>query len=299
MTGEESLFSFIKPPEAAGAPQRGHPAPPPMPPPPPRQDDKLAARISELEARLKGLEAKEPGPDRAMVEGLKAEVEASQRRNSEFERAIAALQKGIGDAIREKQAAKDDFNQKTDKFLSELSVLRYRADAADQLCSGLNLANLDDRLYERVIKMVEGGVGGELRERYAVLDAAFAEVARKANQAFAATTANTRRVDKIEERAAIIAYLESRLESHEKKIERLYDIEAISHALKMSVESVENKIGAVMQETAGVAAENKKFLADFESLSHQVKQLTALFTYFRTELAYLLPKKKDGVGESR
>lgn len=296
MAGEESLFSFIKPPAApAGAAQRAQA--PAAPPPPPRQDEKLIARIAELEAKIKLLETKDFGPGRAAVDGLKTELLDSQRSICGLENAIAGLRKEVEEAGRDKQALKESLSLATKQFQGELSGLRYRADSVEEQFRGLSLSDLDGRLSERVLKQVEGGVVSEFRDRFSTLDAAFGQVAGKANMAYETSAGSARRVDKLEERAAAISYLESRLESNEKRIEKTYDLEAIVQAMKISVESVENKFSVAIEDTAGISAENKKIISDFESLSHQVKQLTALFNYFRTELAFLLPKKKDSVGE--
>jgi len=166
-----------------------------------------------------------------------------------------------------------------------------------------------EKLEERVVRLpylenrlkscedkLEAGLANELKERFSTLDAAFGETARKAGLAQEIAAGGARRVEKLEERVARLPYLENRLKSSEDKLERIYDLEALTQSLNLSVEGMEKSFSAAMRESSLVSAEHKKICSDFESLSRQVKQLTALFNQFRTELAFLMPRKQESSG---
>lgn len=348
MKGEDSIFSFIKrqeqPEQAAPRPAAPSPAPyaAPAPPPPPSENfTKLAARIAELETKLKSLEAKEPAqapaapnplkpellaaqqrilaleravaelrglaesaglearaakelaPSHDAVGALKAELQASQQRVAALERFATELRNFTEAAGREAQAAKAAGKQELAKFREELDALRAKEDSAEALHRGLTEA------AERSLKSFEAGVLGELKERLQALDAASADIAHKANLISATTAGNAHRIDKLEERAAGLKYLENRLEAADKKFEKLYELEALVQAVKAGMDSLENKFGALARDTAGMAAEHQGIRSDYESTAHEVKQLSALFNYFRSELAFLLPKKQESAGDRR
>lgn len=329
MKGEDSIFSFIKQPEhTEAAPQRAYaPSAAPVPPPPPSENfTKLTAKIAELEAKFKGLEAKhaappaavdfnkvegmaakiaeleiklravetkDAGPGQAAVDGVRMELQASQQRVLALERFVVELQKFVEAAGRNAQAEKAAGKQELGKFRGELEALRAKEDSAETLNRGLTEAT------ERSLKNFEAGVLGELRERLLALDTASGEITHKANLISATTAGNAHRIDKLEERAASVKYLENRLEGNERKFEKLYELEAVVQAVKVGMESLENKFGVLAGDTAGMTAEHQSIRSDFESTAHQVKQLTALFNYFRTELSFLLPKKKESVGDPR
>ena len=333
MKGEDSIFSFIKrqeQPESAPA----RPVPPslapysaPIPPPTPSENfTKLAARITELESKFGGQQApvpaaqqrilslertvaqlqqvaedagreahaaKEIAPGHDAVGALKAELQASQQRVAALERFVTELQKFTEAAGREAQAVKESGKQELAKFRGELEALRAKEDSAEALHRGLTEA------AERSLKSFEAGVLGELKERLQALDAVSADITHKANLISATTAGNSHRIDKLEERAGGLKYLENRLEAADKKFEKLYELEAVVQAVKVGMESLENKFGVLARDTAGMAAEHQGIRSDFESTAHEVKQLSALFNYFRTELAFLLPKKKESVGNPR
>ncbi len=316
MTGGDSVFSCLTHPPAAPDATRRMPAPgsdipvpappPPPPPPPPAvptgQFDDMAAKIAELEDKVKKLEAKEPAPVYAVADALKEEMTIAQRRITELERVAAGLLKVISAAAKEREGEKEAISQVVDRFKGELAALRFRAGAVEELCRGIGLQKVDGLavglgLLERRLENLESGVATEINERFAALDSAFAEIARKASLAQETASGSARSVDKIEERTARLPYLENRLAGDEQKLERIYEVEAGVQALKTFVESVENKFSGVKQATAGISAEHKQIRSDFESISHQVKHLTILFNHFRTELSFLLPKKKESVGD--
>ncbi len=237
--------------------------------------------------------AKALAPGHDAVGALKTELQASQQRVAALERLGTELQKFTEVAGLETKAAKAAGRQELAKFRDELDALRAKEDSAEALHRGLTEA------AERSLKNFEAGVLGELKERLQALDAASADITHKANLISATTAGNAHRIDKLEERAAGLKYLENRLEANDKKFEKLYELEALVQAVKVGMESLENKVGVLAQDTAGMSAEHQGIRSDFESTTHEVKQLSALFNYFRTELAFLLPKKKEGVGSSR
>ncbi len=184
-------------------------------------------------------------------------------------------------------------NDKKFEKLCEQQALRAKEDSAEAVSRGLTEA------AERSMKNFEAGVLDELKTRLLALDAASSDIAHKANLISATTAGNAHRIDKLEERAAGLKYLENRLEANDKKIERLYELEALVQAVKVGMESLDNKFGVLAQDTAGITAEHKSIRSDIESSTHQMEHLTTLFNYFRTELAFLLPKKKEGAGDPR
>lgn len=339
MKGEDSIFSFIKQPEhAEQAPPRAAAPPPPSenfaklsakiaeleaklkgleakdagraPAAPDTLEPELLAsqqRILALERTVAELQkvaeaagreahaAKElaPGQAAAAVEGLKPEFNASQQRVAALERFAAELQKFVEAAAREAQAEKAAGRRELGKFRAELEALRAKEDSAEALGRGFTEAT------ERSLKNFEAGVLGELKERLLALDAASADIAHKANLISATTAGNAHRIDKLEERAAGLKYLENRLEANDKKFEKLYELEALVQAVKTGMESLENKFGVLAQDTAGIKAEHEGIRSDLESANHEAKHLAALFNYFRTELAFLLPKKKESAGDRR
>lgn len=285
MSGD-SLFSFIKRSAEPEKPAQRAPAPPPPPhtpapaqhapaPPPPStvNYDKLAARIAELEAKVKSLEAS--GEKISALEQASAGL-------------FAGLQKTDGDV--------DRVMQQLPKLVGELTVIRSRLDGLEETCRGLSMSGSESKRY---IKDLEASVLGEIKERFAAFDIAFGEILRKASLAHDTAAAGAKRLDKVEERSLRLSHIENRLENDEKKLETIYEVDASVQALKSAMESIEGRIASLMKESACLAGEQKRELSDLEALSHQVRQLSALFNYFRTELSFLLPKKKENVGEER
>lgn len=294
MSNGDSVFSFIR--GAAAPAQPAGPAPQAAPAPAPRVPDALAVKIAGIEAKLAELESS----GRASAEGLQSELQRSQLKVSALQLTIAELKKAVRETESEKLAETEAAGKALEQFRGDLAVLRYRTDAAEELCRGLSLANLDGKLSDRVLEKLEAGALSGLKDRFTALDAAFEEVTRRAALASETATGGARRLDKLEERAAHFSVLEGRFEANERKFERLYELEACVQAMKVNAESVGNKLASLVRDTAGISAEHENFRSDFESVSHQVKQLTALFGYFRTELSFLLPgKRESAAGERR
>lgn len=290
MTGGESVFSCIKQPDSREEAVRY--APPPAPaaaPPPPKRDEELCAKVAALEAKLKKLEEREAAAAEA-AEGFKAEAQAARLRAAELERGAAELKRLF-----------EAFPLAVGRVQEEVAVLRARAASLEEVVrrmdpSNLSAVALSVDLFERRLKSLEAGLADELKARFSSLDAAFGETARKAAISQETAAGSARRVEKMEERLARLPYLENRLASNEGKLERVFELDSLAQALKLGVEGMEKSFGAAMRDSAVVCAEHKKIRSDFESLSTQVRQLTALFNQFRTELAFLLPKKLESIG---
>lgn len=302
----DSLFSFIKRPgeaekPAPRAPEPQAPAPAPAPaqaqhapaPPPPSSAnyEKLAARVTELEARLKAAEA----PQREKLSELEARIrslEASREKIYGLERAAAELSAGLQTAA----ANSERTAQELPKLRGEMAVVRSSLDGMEETCRGLAMSGAESKRY---LRDLEASLLGELKERFSLFDTAFGEIARKAGLAYDTAAAGVQRLDKVEERSLKLSYLEDRLENDERKLETLYAVDASVQALKTAMGSLEERLASLMKEGACLAGEQQRGLADLESLTHQVRQLSALFNHFRTELSFLLPKKKEKAGEER
>ena len=302
MTDGDSVFSCIDPHDGRNEAELPvpPPAPPLPPPPPPGQHEDLCAKVAALEAKIKKLEERDHAAA-AAVEGYKAEAQAAQLRAAELERGISGLKKTIEDSGRDSRAGQDTNGIAIRELKEELHSQRARVGSLDKIfqnpdLSGLNSLSLSVGLLEGRLKNLEAGLVNELKERFLTLDAGFGETARKAGLAQETAAAGARRVEKLEERVVRLPYLENRLKSSEDKLERIYDLEALTQSLNLSVEGMEKSFSAAMRESSLVSAEHKKICSDFESLSRQVKQLTALFNQFRTELAFLMPRKQESSG---
>ncbi len=297
MTGGESLFSCIKQQETreeaarCAPPPKAAPVPGPAPanapaPQPPKRDEELYAKVSALEAKIKKSEEKN-SVSAAAIESLKAEAQAARLRAAQLERDAAEFKK-ISEAS----------SLSAGRVKEELAALRGRTASIEDIirrldASSLNSLVLSVGLFEGRLKSLEAGMASEIKERFAGLDTAFGDTARKAGLAQETAAGCARRVEKFEERTAGLPYLENRLGAMEGKLERLYELEALAQFLKLSVEGMEKSISAAMRESALISGEHKKTCADFESLYRQVRQLTALFNQFRTELAFLMPKQQE------
>lgn len=291
MTSGDSVFSCIKkqdiPEEAARHTPQYSPAP--TPPPQPKQQEDLYAKIAALEVKIKKLEERDAIVS-ALIEGFKAEVKAAQRRADDLERNAA-----------ESRKTTETLAAALGQFKEEVSALRTRTGSVEETLRRFDLSNsssisLSVALLKGRLKNLEVGLAHELKERFLALDAAFRETASKVGLAQETAVGSARRVEKLEERAARLPYLENRLNSYEGKLERLYDLDALSQSLKLSVEGMENNFNTSMQETASLSGEHKKISSDFESLSREVNHFAALFNQLRTELSFLMPKKQESIG---
>ena len=282
MTGEESVFFCIKrqdAPEEAARPLPP-PAPPPVPPPvphagpSPKQYEDLCSKLTALEAKVVKLEEISSASATAAA-GSKAETQAAQLRCAGLEREVAGLKKLIEASV---PAGRDAVSTAIGQF------------------SSLHSISLSVSLFEGRLKNIETGLANELKERFLMLDASFGETARKAGLAQETAAGSARRVEKMEERLARLPYLENRVNAGAEKLERIYELEALTQSLKLSVEGMEKHFDAAMRDSAITSAEHKKICSDFESLSHNVSHLAALFNQIRTELAFLMPKRQESPG---
>jgi len=263
------------------------------------QYEGLRGKVAAFETKIIKLEEKDYA-FAVVVEGFKAEAQAAQRRAAELECGISALKKTIEDSGRDIRAGQDAARTAIGELKEDLNFQRAWVGSQDKIIrsmdsTGLNALSLSVGLLEGRLKNLETGLANELMERFSILDAAFGETARKAGLAQETAAGGARRVEKLEEQAARLPYLENRLKGSEDKLQRVYDVEALTQSLQSSVEGMEKNFSAAMRESALVSNEHKKICSDFDSLSRQVKQLTALFNQFRTELAFLMPKKQESL----
>lgn len=292
MTDGDSIFFCLKPQSTPD--EAAHRAPPSAPAPPPKQQEELCAKIAVLEAKIKKIEERDSASV-AAAERSKSEARASQLRCAELERLVAGFKKQIEDSV---HSVMGTALSGIAHGKEELGSLRARLVSVEEMLqrldpSGLKSVSLSIGLFEGRLSSLEAGLAAELKERFLHLDSSFGETARKAGAAQETAAGSARRVEKLEERVAGLPYLESRLNAFEGKLESLYELEALAKFLKLSVEGMNGKLGAVMSGSAAISGENKKIRADFESLSRQVRQLTALFNQLRSELAFLMPKKQE------
>lgn len=305
MTGGDSVFLCIKHADPAAEAAHRAPAAAPLPPPPPRpapslkQYEDLCAKVAALEGKILKLEAKDPAA--AAAEGLRAQAEASQLRFSGLEREVAALKKLADVSAQGGSAAQEKWAASLARFREELSSQAARVGSLEEWTksldpSGLNSLALSVSLFEGRLKNMEAGLANELKERFSVLDSAFGATARKASMAQETAAGSARRVEKLDERVARLPYLENRLDAVAEKLERIYELEALSQSLKLSVDGLEKNCDSVMRESSSLSAEHKKVCSDLETLSRNVKHFSALFNQLRTELAFLMPKKQETIG---
>lgn len=280
MSGTDSLFSCIQP---AGEPRGDARAPKPAPPPPPPPAPAAAqTRNSELEARLNKSE------ERRL---------AAENRLAELEKSVAALKTELA-RTRESLAAGPG-PAALAELKQELAALARRLSAAETVASrdaGREGHGGAMAAAERRLKETEARLGEEIERRFAGLDTAIFEIARKALTAKEAAAGNTRRLERLEERTARLTYIEKRLNSSENKFERICECEALAESLKVSVEEVERTLAEMLHKEASLSAENRKTASELQSLSAQVGQISALFNHFRSELSFLVPGKKDMAG---
>lgn len=305
MTGGDSVFSCIK--QQAVRNEREFHAPPPVPqpppPPPPRQQEDLCAKMAGLEAKIKILGERDCAAA-AATEGFKAEAQAARRHAAELERELAWLKKTIEDSVRDNRAGRDAICAAIAQLKEEQASRHGGASSVDKTTQtgeqfGLSSGSLAVGLLEGRLKNLETGLVNELKERFSTLDKYFGETARKAGLAQETAAGSARRVEKLEEEMARLPYLENRVNAGAEKLERIYDLEALCQSLKFGVQGMEKHFSASMMDFSALSAEHKQFRSDLDSLSHNVKQLAALFNQLRAELAFLMPKKRGVSAESR
>ncbi|MCM2266935.1 MAG: hypothetical protein NDI60_04075 [Elusimicrobiales bacterium] len=299
MSDGDSVFSFLKP--------QAVPAPAPAPAAAPRVPDNVTAKIAELEAKLKALEAKAgqvgamppPPPPPGQPAAHRADLEAQQSRVDQLEKTVLELRRALDNSIKDRLAEKENFSVSAERLGGELAVLRARVEAAEEISRDVSRSETDGSLYARFSEKVDTQLIAGLKSRLAALESVFDTVSRKAHAAGETSSGNSRRLDKLDERAARLEYLETRVEAADRKLERVYELDAAVQALKAGVEDAGAKAAAAVSAVAAAGAEQERSRSGFESLSHQVKHLSALFNYFRTELSFLLPKEREKAGRDR
>ena len=304
MNGEESVFSCIKQQDSHEGAASHAPASAPSSQPyrgsSPGQHDDLCAKVAALEAKIQKLEEINSA-SAAAAAGLKSETQAAQLRSAELEREVTGLKKLVEVFTLERRAGRDAVSAATGHFKEELASYSSRIGSIEGVVRGLdpsslNAVSLSVGLFEGRLKNIETGLANELKERFSLLDSACCETARKAVMAQETAAGSARRMEKVEEKIARLTYIENRVNAGAEKLERIYELEALSQSLILSVEGMEKHFSSSMRDSATLSAQNKKISSDFDSLSLNVKHLAALFNQFRTELAFLMPKTKETAG---
>lgn len=285
MSTEDSLFSCIKPKEKS-EPHAMPPSPRPAPARPAEDPAAgLKARISELVERLKKLEernAELPSNDRVSV----------------LERTISALSEKVGPGLPAGNRDAGILEKQLGALKEENSALASRIaalEAATAKKTEVRGAGTDlelTALVERV-KSIEKNLADELSRRFSGFDEAFSEVLRKALTAQETARGTMVRLEALEELSARLVYLENRLENAERRTGKFCESEAIAEALKVENERLEASLNELSKKSAVGAAERQRLASDLETLTAQFNQLSALFNHFRTELGFLVPKKKE------
>ena len=336
MTAGESLFSFLKPQGILDEAACRVPPPATASPPPQGEDlsarvaalegeikrmggsgaagaagaledrikklesDRAAAAFGALEARIKKLERTGAAPA-VSVEGFERKLQAAQFSVLELEQEMSGIKRQLDAVKAGGQTSQAEALSTVVQLKEALGLQRGRVGTLEEIVrrldpGALNSLAISVSLYEGRLKSLETGLADELKERFTLFDTALRDAVRKAGAAQETATGSFRRIEKIEERTARLSYLEDRLNSNEDKLRMVYELEAFSQSLKASVEGMGKSFNAAMRGAAVISAEHEKIASDFESLSRQVKHLEALFNQFRTELAFLMPKKQENPG---
>lgn len=288
MTGGNSLFSCIKPDEE---PPRYSPPPPP---PAGRQEEASAQAVAALHARLKKLEECSATAASA-AEAAKAEAKAAQARSIELEKQLMAINESLRVFmdkpvdLRPEQAEQDTLKEEVAACTGRMVSIEKDLHLLES--DGIKSISLSLRLFEGRLISVEAGLNDELNERFSASLCA-GEAASKAALALETAAAGARRLERLEELLVRLPYIDKRFSALETKLERVYELDALAQALKMSVEGTEGKLALVMKEAAVISGGQNRLGSDFDSLSAQVRQMAALFNQFRTELSFLIPKKQ-------
>lgn len=298
MSPGDSVFSCIHPHEEV---QRcAPPPPPPHPSPAPMREDKAAVKLTALEARIIKLEECAAAAASA-AEASRKEAQAAVGRAAGLEKKLEKLTDRLAAAAQ--SAGPDGATAVAVTGLRhELSSYSQRMASAEEALrrfdpAGLNSIALSVRLLEGRLKSIETGFAEELHERSSALASQAGDAARKAGLALEMTGSAVRRLEKLEENSARLPYIERRFSALESRLERIYELDALAQSLKLGVEGMENKMASAMKESAAISGGQAQLSSDFESLSAQVRQMTALFNQFRTELSFLIPKKqKNSIG---
>lgn len=291
MIGDKSLFSCIKPDEE---PPRDTPAPPP---PVGGHENTVASVIPALQERLKKLEESAAAAASA-AEVARAEAKAAQERASELEDRLIE----INDRLRvfmDKPVDLSPDQAEQDTLKGEVAACTGRMGSIEKALhllesDGIKSISLSLRLLEGRLVSVEAGLNDELNERFSASLCA-GEAASKAALALETAAAGTRKLERLEELLVRLPYIDKRFAAVETKLERVYELDALAQALKLSVEGTEGKLTLVMKEAAAISGGQNRLGSDFDSLSAQVRQMAALFNQFRTELSFLIPKKQGNL----
>jgi chromosome segregation ATPase len=284
MTGQDSLFSCIQPtgPLGAGDAALSRPAPPP--PPRPRPAEAPAS----------------PAAPEAWVKKQEENSAAAVRRLAELENLVTGLKKELEESRSKAVADRESYCSSAKLFRAEVSSLALRLSAAEKsLAAGpapaaislSAITGLEQRLREMEARFSEA-----LDLRLSRFDVSFEETARRSTLAQETAGGNNRRLDRMEERLARLTYIESRLTNSEQKYERICECAALTDSLKISVEELQLSLGSILQKEAALKAESNKNGSELQSLSRQVGQLSALFNHFRSELAFLMPGRREAAG---
>jgi len=289
---KDSLFSVIKPHgpavsagrdagavpsgAAAGAPPPAAAGTQPSTPEPLRKEERNVPR--ELETRLKKAEERA-----AAAEGRCAELAA----------AAGELKKATEEELRSLKEGGSVPERSLKLFRAEMAALALRLSAvekADALSStgggmpAAELAGLEQRLRDMEARLHEG-----VSRRLSGMDTACGEALRNAMAAGESSSAALRRLEKNEERLARLSFIENRLDNLDRKLERVYEYEGMASALKAGIDELERTVSGIAQKEGKLEADYKKTESEFQTISHQVGQLSALFNHFRNELAFLMP----------
>lgn len=277
-TKYESVFEGILP--ARAAPRAsGHPGPDR-----PSQQDAVNSRFDAIDARMRKAEERAE----AILSSLncgKVEAAAVQSR-------LSGLEKWSGELGRKF----DELSRTLERSLA-LAESRHSQQEGMASAQALNSLSLNFGVLDGRLKNLEAGMEEDLKRRFSALDAMVGDAVRKAGLAGEIGASVARRADKLDAAVSRFSSLEQRISGSEERLGSLYELEALAQSLKLSVSGMETNFEAAMRSCSQTAAGNKKLASDFEALSRQVTQLSALFNQLRTELAFLLGRKGgSGIG---
>lgn len=213
--------------------------------------------------------------------------ELAEARIKRLEERLSGLEAGPGrnDGVAQKKLAA------LEARLAALEELSARLGGETAGLVSVTLAPLEGRLQS-----LEAGLANELKDRFGEVDSALRDAVVKARAAQEASAGAAQRMDKMDERLAQLPYLENRVGGIEEKSGRIYDVEAVNHSLELRMEKLERDVHNCLIEVSNSAVEGKRVSSELDSLSRTVSHLSALFNHFRSELAFLMPKIREGKG---
>lgn len=264
MAGNDSIFSFLK---GAPGPGDGQQAPFPPPsatpiPPVPACPPAVVGRLEELGSALASMALK---------------IEALEKRGVEPPKGHSVL---------------------PEPLLGRLSALEIRLAAAEKAASvtGMSSNRLSlemDRLVEQSMGALRVNLIAELDGRIVKQHSSVPGALNKAAVAYELASGVMRRLEKLEERLARAAYAETRLDRIEAKFEGFCECEAAVEGLKVELGRIQGTVSDVAHLASVQAGEQKKVEAEFDAMSRQLAQLSALFNHFRVELGLLLSERRQ------